>query len=114
MKKLAAVALALCCLASPGNAKPDNYHVRGSGALQCSLWTAQKDLAIGQLHKQWILGYVTAVNYGLQRDENIAPGLKNAGLLAWVDDYCSKHPIEDITDAAATLIYELLTRGGAR
>jgi len=103
--------LAVCASTHPAFAVgPDGkFSVKGPGGSSCAIWTtARKDANAGANNVSWLLGYVTAYGrYGWSLSSNIAADTDNIGLVAWMDKYCSAHPLEEIEDAAHGLVLEL-------
>jgi hypothetical protein len=64
--------------------------------------------------QSWSLGFVSAFNaYQLKQSEDVSKGTNNAGLLAWLDNYCRANPLDTISRATDALVLELLKRSGA-
>jgi hypothetical protein len=93
----------------------DSFTIIGAGVESCGTWTAETHRSVGSLNHSWLLGYVTAFNrYWLSIDKNVAQGTNAEGLIAWMDNYCQAHPLDNISKAADNLIDELLRTSGAR
>src|SRR5271163_463744 len=105
------LALAIAGLPTAPNAQ--KVMIWGSGYTSCGSWT--KDANNGPVHYQregWLLGFVSGYNwYAEDRGEDIKLEDGNA-LVAWVDNYCSKRPLDNIAIAASHLIDELRRRNG--
>jgi hypothetical protein len=89
---------------------PDGrFSVKGPGGSSCGTWTeSRKDAVAGANNVSWMLGYVTAYGrYGWSLSSNVAADTDNIGLVAWMDNYCAAHPLEEIEDAAHALVLEL-------
>ena len=82
----------------------------------CGYWIEQRRRGEGrsQLWEAWILGFVTGLNVFGPNNGNIAPDVKADGLQAWVDQYCSAHPLDSIAMAAIKLTDELKRRHAHR
>lgn len=64
--------------------------------------------------ESWVNGYISAFNEwllpydrGVARD--LSEGTDAQGLMAWIDNYCSAHPLDQVVDATAALATELAT-----
>jgi hypothetical protein len=89
----------------------------GVGHESCGTWIADgSNGAFRDKDVQWILGYVSAYNrFVLAVDRDVTKGLVDGlGLIAWVDNYCTTHPLDQIEPAASRLIDELRRRSGAQ
>ena len=109
-----AIAAIFAILAYPAQtlAAPDSkgsFAVLGYGTNSCGTWTSEhqlkNDYAFAQ--NQWLLGYVTSFNAWSPGTSNASGDTDNAGLLEWVNNYCSQHPLNSISDAAAALMLAL-------
>jgi hypothetical protein len=58
----------------------------------------------------WMTGYVTAYNAWVRSKVNIAEGTDGFGVMAWVDNYCAKAPLDNVATAAIKLIQHLKSR----
>jgi hypothetical protein len=87
----------------------------GQGGASCGLWTQyhpQKENVVAASLEAWVLGYLSATNLWLgvmakNPDADILKGQDRDGLMAWVDNYCAKNPLEKINTAAQELGKEL-------
>jgi hypothetical protein len=78
----------------------------GPGNLSCGTWL-QERRAGGwpTLNTQtWVLGFMSAYNFYASEDGNVSSGTDVAGLMAWIDQYCSSHPLDNVDKAAKELI----------
>lgn len=77
--------------------------IYGAGTLSCGRWLADrksKNDVDWLLHAQWILGWVSSAGYyGQQPKETDSQAID-----AWVDDYCTKNPLENLNSAARELV----------
>ncbi|MDW9459356.1 hypothetical protein GOA57_05200 [Sinorhizobium meliloti] len=106
--KLRAVALALMLL--PSIADAGNIKIRGAGTASCGTWISEPELRQSLLI-QWVLGYITAMNYGRWNDIPLQPEeidlLKGADVNAievWMSNYCTQNPLEPLWVAAGVLV----------
>ena len=110
---LARVALAAVLMTGDATAARDRA-IMGSGVGSCGNRTAnRRGYGLGrsfikgsQAHQQqtqWVLGFLSGFAMNPTPDSSFDP-LRNvnaAGVFAWIDNYCSTHPLETIADAAA-------------
>jgi hypothetical protein len=104
----------LLALASGLSAKVDDYPfmVIGAGGLSCGTWTAGVKTHNRRVeYEAWLLGYFSAVNrYAPGVNGDITRSTDGRGLVAWVDEYCLSHPLDQIETAAFMLTQELYRR----
>jgi hypothetical protein len=86
----------------------------GIGGLSCGTWTRQRGQGGVQadIDREWILGFVTGVNWDRATNPNARGSLLGQGIdvKAWfgfVDSYCQAHPFDTVLQAAINLIREL-------
>jgi hypothetical protein len=83
--------------------------VLGSGGSSCGSWTNRRRSNFE--NEAWLFGFLTAYNmYNMKRGTDITQNIDKQGLVSWVDNYCSSHPLDTIFDAATRLIEELNRR----
>jgi hypothetical protein len=93
----------------------------GQGTSSCGSWTeARRTKALHQhTHQQWVFGFLSGANLGLVDPANktitpYAPDFIKGGdfdsVVAWIDNYCSAHPLDSIGTAALALVFELRSR----
>jgi hypothetical protein len=92
------------------------FTVRGVGLDSCGAWSehrrgpAPDDPQHGwprMVQESWVLGYVSSFD-----EHSLVPigRVDNVALLAWVDNYCSGHPLDSVQQASDSLIQELGSR----
>jgi hypothetical protein len=83
------------------------YHEIGSGTASCGAWTADRhQLANRALSdEEWVLGFLSGVGYIGYDSANPLNKTDADGVWAWIDNYCSAHPISQISDAAAAFYH---------
>ena len=81
------------------------YMVMGFGTKSCGAWTAdrQGNGDIQFVDEAWVLGYLTALNVVGPGSDNIARNTDTDGIVAWVDNYCAAHPLDEIVTATRAL-----------
>jgi hypothetical protein len=119
MKTLAvlAVIIATAAIAEPLPPAQDQEGVIafGIGGRSCGNWTQwrQSKSVNAGLSTQWVAGYLSGKNvesnFSNPQDDPLR-GTDFAGLMAWIDNYCSSHPLEAINSAADKLMDELRAR----
>ena len=99
MKKLFISGL-IMLLAGPVMAADEHgqYWIYGVGRQSCSTYlAARKTGGFEELsYKNWIMGYLTAVNQSTARTYNILGESDIQGALAWLDRHCEKSPDDTI------------------
>ena len=99
MKKLILAGLVLLQVA-PVMAADEHglYWIYGVGRQNCSTYLeARKSGGFEELsYKNWIMGYLTAVNHSTPLTYNILGDSDIQGALAWLDRHCEKYPGETI------------------
>lgn len=78
------------------------------GVISCGQWLEAGQTGIWRGEDQmWVLGFVSGMDAGLS---TTAPKVSGAGsksdppsMFAWLDNYCSAHPLDRLTTAAVLL-----------
>jgi hypothetical protein len=119
MKAPIILSLALLLSRVPEEAwSQDSRHVgvMGSGFVSCGKWSSSNDDSLkSQMERtsylEWVGGYVSAmavvsedVNRGLHRTDP-------DGIEAWMNNYCTEHPLDHLSVAAQALIDKLNIHG---
>lgn len=89
------------------SAESGDIYASGSGARDsCGQWIAAKDNDNSRRYRyaEWINGFLTGYNYYSPKQQALVPD--NAAMLAFVDNYCSKNPLQTLILAAAALVQE--------
>ena len=110
------VALAVWSVVAHSMADNTGYNIMGISGKSCGDWTTERKKGESWevvARMSWVLGYVTAVNRFGPWSSNVAAGTDANGLLAWIDNYCTQHPLEDIETAGGLLVAELGQRAGS-
>jgi hypothetical protein len=89
------------------------FQTRGPGTMSCGTWTQEAQTASRYANEAWILGFLTAYGRYVFKGSDIARGADNAGLTAWVDNYCAAHPLETVVTAAQLLIEQLAPKSAS-
>ena len=91
----------------------------GIGSLSCGTWTRERGQGGTQadIDKEWIVGFVTGVNWDraitpTSRGSLLGQGIHANEWFRFVDNYCLSHPNDTVLKAAIDLIRELERRAG--
>lgn len=105
---LGAAALAFMLL--PTMAYSGNIKIRGAGIASCGTWVSEPEMRQSLL-LQWVLGYITAMNYGrwndipVQDEEiDLLNGADANAIELWLTNYCTQNPLQPIWVAAGILV----------
>jgi hypothetical protein len=84
--------------------------VLGQGNISCNSWIKSRGDAnpVAAARTAWVLGFVTAFNqYRSKPEGDVSGGKDTEVLMARIDDYCKRHPLENLYNASAALVDEL-------
>jgi hypothetical protein len=102
-RHLALAAIALLISAAPALAQNGKFNSIGAGNYSCGTWTAERRDPYSRLgsfqDEQWVLGFLSGIGY-MGAEANPLNGTDAQGVLAWIDNYCWVHPLEEISGAA--------------
>lgn len=102
------VLVALVLTISSARSQERNVALIGSGHLSCGAWTSrQNDRVTRGEQEEWLWGFVSAYNWFVAGDGNVANGADGYGMAAWMNTYCQAHPMKFVVDGADALIAEL-------
>jgi len=107
-------------MAGIGEAAAQQF-MMGEGSSSCGSWTeARRTKAPHQdAQQQWVFGFLSGANLGFLDPANktvtpYAPdflkGRDFDSVVAWIDNYCSAHPLDEIATAAIALLAELRSK----
>jgi len=73
------------------------------GHHSCGTWTAERRVnrTISWQLEAWVAGYLSG--WATASSGNPLAGLEGDTIHRWIDDYCSRNPLEPISDAADAL-----------
>ena len=112
MRAIGALLTILTLLPCAATAK--TITVRGEGFASCAVWLREHAARTERrpVQDSYILGYVNAAAGMLDIPgvEDVSSMLRNADLVAWIDEFCGAHPEEPLIRAADQLIRELARR----
>lgn len=62
------------------------------------------------IYKNWLLGYLTAVN--VMRDDSVMPSIEldNEAIDLWMRNWCNAHPTSSMFDGARAFVAEEYSR----
>ena len=63
-----------------------------------------------EVYGAWLGGYMSGVNTWVPGKKDWAGGTDSSGLMAWIDNYCGKNPLDSVGRAALKLFLHLESR----
>ena len=83
------------------------------GTRSCSDWmksrSTDKSLKLTRLNNEtWLLGYLSGLSSGSGKDA--LANTNNSSIFTWMDNYCQKNPMNNISDGGVYLFLELENR----
>jgi hypothetical protein len=111
---LAAVFVVL--LATPPAHAGSQYVIFGAGSRPCGSWLQVRTQALPEdaVLQSWVLGYITSVNANLLSvTQDVSAGASPETLFAWIDNYCTTHPLDSLARATSALLDSLLVKNKA-
>jgi len=92
----------------------EEHAVLGQGNVSCRAWLNDRkgeDAASSRI--AWVLGYVTGFNqYGSKPVGDVSGGKGTEEIMAWIDNYCGRHPDDNLYRASAALVDEFRQKLG--
>jgi len=81
---------------------------RGVGGYTCGTWTEarQSNSPERTALSNWVIGYVNGVNMRESQQDILLRTDPNA-IVAWMDNYCGAHPLDQVWTGAFHLVKEL-------
>jgi hypothetical protein len=101
------VALAITLAAPSASAQTPTY--LGPGGASCGSWLTERQAKspLSRIMDGWVLGYLSGSSITEQAMHKDTPdmlhGVDVAGVFAWMDKYCSEHPIDQLASATIQL-----------
>ena len=78
------------------------YNIYGSGNISCGKWLSQEEnRTLAEYNLSWVLGFVSGAGATSSKGQIKTD---SDGVSLWMDQYCTKHPIEPVADAAWQLV----------
>jgi hypothetical protein len=96
-------------------AQQNEHAVLGQGNVSCFSWLNNRKDGDVQASSRtaWILGYVTGSNqYGLKPEGDVSAGKDTDEIMAWIDNYCSQYPNNNLYRASTALVDEFRRKLG--
>jgi hypothetical protein len=108
--KLFCLMLVFAALAANGASGQQTYTAIGAGNSSCGAWTMERRPPYdgAALNTQWVVGFLSGVGF-MGKSEGVDPlrGVVDPNaVVAWIDNWCSSHPLNSIAEAAAAFRYE--------
>jgi hypothetical protein len=89
------------------NAEESAVYVLGGGHDSCGKWLESKDIPQQrQQYTQWVLGFISGSNWARDETQVYPPDVQ--AVVAFIDRYCKKNPLQRIMVAAVALVIESL------
>ncbi|MFB3105746.1 MAG: hypothetical protein ACE1ZA_12615 [Pseudomonadales bacterium] len=100
-----------------GSISAHGYMRYGHGNKSCGEWTQIQETADAAAVTQWVLGWISAAGYyavakGIANDSGLLVTIDSQAIVAWVDDYCRRKPLNTVAHAAEAAVKELAERAG--
>jgi hypothetical protein len=73
--------------------KANAYTSIGQGTLSCGIWTAWRRTSGALGPEQWVLGFLSGIGAAGRAGDDPLDGMDAEGVWAWIDIYCSIHPL---------------------
>jgi len=71
----------------------------------CGTWTSKRQQGYAADDAWWLLGFLSGVGY--EGPENPLNGVADGEVVwAWIDNYCSAHPLDALFEAAKAFVRE--------
>jgi len=110
----------------PAVGQTGNYGgILGPGTNACGSWTeSRRERGVAMLWNIfWVQGYISATNQWITTLTGLATDIsgatptnplsaQNEGHWAWIDNYCSENPLDNLMAATEALTVELMRRQG--
>jgi hypothetical protein len=100
-----------------GSTSAQGYMRYGHGNKSCGEWTQIQETGDASAVAQWVLGWISAAGYyavakGIDNDSGNLVTIDSQAIVAWVDDYCTRKPLNTVAHAAEAAVKELARRAG--
>ena len=80
-------------------------NIAGLGNAPCEAWTAVRHGQHKMDFEQWILGFLSGAGFAAH-DKNPLHGRNPDAVWAWIDNYCTAHPLNRIADGGAAFVLD--------
>ncbi len=93
------------------------YMRYGHGNKSCGEWTQIQKGGDSSAESQWVLGWISAAGYyavakGMDNASGALVTIDSIAIVAWIDDYCRRKPLNTVAHAAEAAVKELAKRAG--
>jgi hypothetical protein len=75
------------------------------GSRSCGFWISSKGKIEGTQNQTWFIGFLSGI--AVESDKDFLHGTDNESLFLWLDNYCTKNPLQSITGGGYKLFLEL-------
>lgn len=88
----------------------------GIGQISCGRFIQERERRAGPYgsydatFRQWLLGFITALNWSEPQRRDLLAGADAEGAMLWVENYCRAQPLDTFFDATVALQRELAGR----
>lgn len=90
----------------PGADESGNYAVWGKGKTSCIAYVRDRDAGEALAHRDFLMGFLTAVNLLMDDTYNIAGDKALEDILVWLDEYCAARPMSSFEAAISSFTTE--------
>jgi hypothetical protein len=105
MKTICAALLAVSSITAMASDQLGRYVVHGMGTESCgSFVQARRQPDNWSGYGTWLTGYLTSVNVYTEDTYDISGTTDLEGIKLWVENYCQKNPLENISTAAEAAV----------
>lgn len=111
--------LLLSCMLTGAAAAEEAREVSiwGIGQISCGRFVQERERPAGPYgaydatFRQWLLGFITALNWSDPQRRDRLAGTDAEGAMLWVENHCRTQPLDTFFDAALALERELSRKG---
>ncbi|MBL8661155.1 MAG: hypothetical protein JNM75_15570 [Rhodospirillales bacterium] len=88
----------------------------GIGQISCGRFVQERERRPGAYgaydatFRQWLLGFMTALNWSDPAQRDLLAGSDAEGAMLWVENYCRGQPLDTFFDATLALRRELIEK----
>lgn len=110
---LVAVIVCLTCVTVAAQDRAVGVATWGIGQISCGRFIQERERRAGAhgpydaTFRQWLLGFITALNWMDPDRRDLLEGSDAEGAMLWVENYCRAKPLDTFLDAALALRQEL-------
>ena len=91
----------------------EEHAVLGQGNVSCGSWLNDRkgeDAASSRI--AWVLGYILYLINTSKPEGDVSGGKGTEEIMAWIDNYCGRHPGDNLYRASAALVDEFRQKLG--